>query len=230
MSFDPNAIVDEISKAVKALPRRTTGAIRGVRQEFSRRLRARTAEEIYQVALALQDGHRWVGYELLYYHPSKLSGLDDAKVERLGQGMSGWIDVDTFGRYVSGVAWNRGLVSDEMIHRWIESPVMEWRRSALVSTVMLNLKAAGGKGDTARTLAVCEKLVSDREDLVVKALSWSLRSLVDHDREAVEEFLAKHDAVLAGRVKRETRTKLDTGRKNPISRKGRQGTLRFAKQ
>jgi 3-methyladenine DNA glycosylase AlkD len=84
----------------------------------------------------------------------------------------------------------------------------------LASTVALNLKSRGGDGDAPRTLMVCEMLANDHEDMVVKALSWALRQLVDHDRAAVEDFLERHDEVLASRVRREVRTKLETGYKN----------------
>jgi 3-methyladenine DNA glycosylase AlkD len=49
--------------------------------------------------------------------------------------------------------------------------------------------------------------------MVVKALSWALRSLIRWDANAVAAFLAKHEQTLAPRVKREVRTKLRTGRK-----------------
>jgi hypothetical protein len=55
--------------------------------------------------------------------------------------------------------------------------------------------------------------------MVVKALSWALRALVEWDRAAVAGFLKEHDATVAARVKREVATKLRTGRKNaPKSR------------
>ena len=38
--------------------------------------------------------------------------------------------------------------------------------------------------------------------------------MVFMDRGAVEDFLARHDGRLAARIKRETRTKLRTGKKN----------------
>lgn len=65
-----------------------------------------------------------------------------------------------------------------------------------------------------RTLAVCELLLHDRDDMVTKALSWALRELIVHDRTAVEAFLAAHDDRLAAHVKREVRSKLSTGLKN----------------
>ena len=63
----------------------------------------------------------------------------------------------------------------EEIERWTESPDRWWRRAALVATVPLNVAAQGGTGDATRTLRVCELLVDDRDDMVVKAMSWALR-------------------------------------------------------
>ena len=99
---------------------------------------------------------------------------------------------------------------------------MEWtrvddrwvRRRALVSTVALNQKSHGGTGDTPRTLTICETLIGDKDDMVIKALSWALRELSKRDHESVRRFMEKHDELLAARVRREVWTKLKTGRKN----------------
>ena len=85
-----------------------------------------------------------------------------------------------------------------------------------MSTVPLNSKTQGGVGDAGRTLTVCRTLVADRDDMVVKAMSWALRELAKRDRAAVEAFLWEQtESLAAQRVVREVRNKLDTGRKNP---------------
>jgi len=81
--------------------------------------------------------------------------------------------------------------------------------------VPLNNTARGGTGDTKRTLSVCEMLVHDREDMVVKALSWALRELSKKDPKAVQRFVSAHRPRLAPRVIREVNAKLSTGLKNP---------------
>jgi 3-methyladenine DNA glycosylase AlkD len=157
---------------------------------------------------------RWVGWELINKHAAALSQLDLATVEALGVGNSTWDEVDGYGIYIAGAAWLRGLIRDADVRHWAKSDDLWRRRAALVSTVVLNTRTHGGAGDTKRTLAIANLLIDDREDMVVKALSWGLRCLVNWDRAAVENFLAEHDARLAARVKRETRTKLRTGKKN----------------
>jgi 3-methyladenine DNA glycosylase AlkD len=205
----------EIDREISALPDRSTASVRRVRREQSRRLRNAAASDMLMLADALVEHHRWVAYELIYHHRAALSALDVDKVERLGRGLDTWGAVDAFGRYISGPAWQRGLISDGVIHRWAAASDRWWRRAALVSTIALNLRSAGGTGDTRRTLAVCERLRSDPDDMVIKALSWALRELVIWDPAAVRDFLDAHDAELAPRVRREVRTKLETGRKHP---------------
>jgi 3-methyladenine DNA glycosylase AlkD len=83
-----------------------------------------------------------------------------------------------------------------------------------VCTVALNQKARGGTGDPERTLEVCGRVVDDRDDMVVKALSWALRELAKREPGQVEAFMARHGDALAPRVRREVRNKLETGLKN----------------
>ena len=59
---------------------------------------------------------------------------------------------------------------------------------------------------------IAGRLVADHDDMVVKALSWALRTLVAWD--AVRRFLREHTDQLAARVKREVTNKLETGLKN----------------
>ena len=216
--LDPAAVADEIDREIRALPAQGVRPVRAVRRAWSRRLRPASAEAVVAVAMALVDRQRWVAYELLSSHPGALDRLGVGEVERLGEGMADWGSVDAFGCLVSGPAWRRGGLPDAAVRRWAASPDRWWRRAALVSTVPLNLRSRGGTGDTGRTLEVCRRLAADGDDMVVKALSWALRELVIWDPEAVRRFLDTHQEVLAARVRREVRHKLETGRKHPVRR------------
>jgi hypothetical protein len=133
----------------------------------------------------------------------------------LGKGIDNWASVDTFATMVAGPAWREGRVTDAAVLRWAGSEDRWWRRTAIVVTVALNQKARGGRGDTPRTLMMCERLVADRDDMVVKGLSWALRALLERDRAAVEGFLDRHGDGVAPRVRREVGNKLRSGLKNP---------------
>ena len=206
-----------IAADIEALPQKTTTTVRKVRRSHSRTLKSEDAALILDIAreLVMCRSLRWVAYELIKNHKPAFESLDDVLLDELGQGMNSWDSVDAFVRTLSGPAWLHGLASDALIHGWATSDDLWWRRAALVSTVALNMRSHGGNGDTTRTLEVCEMLVADREDMVQKALSWALRELVWHDSDAVRSFLDARDEHLAARVKREVRSKLSTGLKNP---------------
>jgi len=200
-----------------ALPAHDAKSTRALHRALVRSLK--TAPESYVADIAwelyhLSDNH-YPAWFLFSLHRGAFEALDIDTVERLGQGISSWGSVDGFARLISGPAWLAGQIDDDDIARWACSDDLWWRRAALVSTVALNFRSKGGMGDVLRTLAVCEMLVDDREDMVVKAMSWALRTLVVHDPVAVRAFLADHEDRLAARVKREVRNKLETGLKSP---------------
>ena len=191
--------------------------MRQIRRAYSKEFRSKSPEFVLAVARELlrYGRQRWIAYELIAAHPQAFRRLDVETLEELGVGIDSWWTTDAFARILSGPAWRDGLIESGTIKRWARSPDLWWRRAALVSTVALNLRSQGGVGDVPRTLAICEMLADDGEDMVVKGLSWALRALVVHDKDAVSRFLAEHDEVLASRVKREVNNKIKTGLKNP---------------
>ncbi|OGO32590.1 MAG: hypothetical protein A2Z29_04290 [Chloroflexi bacterium RBG_16_56_11] len=156
----------------------------------------------------------WMAVIIFQKHPTARTMIDWKYLEPFGNRMDSWGLVDAFAS-LAGPAWREGQISDEAVMSWTHSENRWWRRAALVCTVFLNRKILGGRGDTPRTLAVCEVLARDRDDMVIKGLSWALRDLSKRDRAAAERFLKEHEGELHARVKREVRNKLETGVKNP---------------
>lgn len=154
---------------------------------------------------------RQAGFEILAALPKVRRGLGRAEVVALAEGNDNWCSVDTYATCLSGPAWREGTLPDEQIATWSASADRWLRRTALVSTVALNMKSRGGVGDTPRTLAVCQRHVADGDDMVAKGLSWALRELAERDPTAVSAFLAERR--VPARVLREVRSKLETGRK-----------------
>jgi 3-methyladenine DNA glycosylase AlkD len=155
-----------------------------------------------------------LAYELLSKNENALRLLKLKDLEELGKNMDNWATTDCFSVMISGWAWREKQIADSDVLNWLETGNLWWRRAAIVSTVALNLRSRGGKGDAARTLMICKKVISDREKLIVKALSWALRELSKSDKPAVERFMEKYDLLIAPLARREIYTKLETGRKN----------------
>lgn len=215
--MNPEDFASKLVAELESLPAPKTVPMRRVRREYSKGLTSKDADFVFAVAQALLNlsQYNWIAYELIRHHPPAFQTLDRNKLESLGRGINTWSFVDSFSRILSGPAWQERLISINTIRHWANSADRWWRRAALVSTVALNVRSHGGKGDVRNTLAICEMLVEDRDDMVAKALSWALRELVVHDPAAVKAFISSHENLLAARVKREVRNKLETGLKNP---------------
>jgi 3-methyladenine DNA glycosylase AlkD len=209
----------EIQSAVAALTHQNVPALRAIRKQWSKQLQQSSGPEVLALAIDLQQigssSLRFIAAELVHHHPLARSSINTAWLRRFGRGMATWDQVDVFGCFLSGPAWREGNVVDAEIHRWAKSSDRWWRRAALVSTVPLNNKTRGGSGNAKRTLDVCRLLISDRDDMVVKAMSWALRELAKRDAAAVQTFINKYRDQLAPRVLREVGNKLRTGKKNP---------------
>jgi 3-methyladenine DNA glycosylase AlkD len=218
-----NELEQEILVRLSTLSNPNTSAIRRVRKEFSKRVAGAPAEVVVELALRLAEKretvYRFVATELIHFHREAFRRLNSRLVRQLSLGMNSWADVDIFACFISGPAWREGLISDRLVKSWTHSSNRWLRRAALVSTVPLNSKARGGSGQTKRTIETCEQLVHDRDDMVVKALSWALRELAKRDAAAVRAFLASHQTVVAPRIVREVNNKLQTGLKNPRKRR-----------
>ena len=220
MATDPTILAAQFDAEIRTLPVRNAKTARAVRRKYSRMLRDAPATGVLDLGQALvhTHRHRWLGCELVRFHRGAFALVGESELEDFGRGIDSWGSVDAFARLLAGPAWLCGQVDDGLIHRWARSEDRWWRRAALVSTVALNVRSHGGMGDVPRTVAVCGTLVSDHDDMVVKAMSWALRELVVHDPDAVRVFLVDHDQALAARVTREVRNKLETGLKNPRRR------------
>ena len=215
--MDTDAFTTDVISGLRALPSLTVDPVRRYRRKLSKTLTSASAPEVRSIALRLLETpdpmSRFVAYELVSHHDTARRSLRAVHLEQLAAGFADWAAVDTFGCYLSGPAWRDGQIGDDTTLEWASRENRWWRRAALVSTVALGRR--GADGDAPRVLAVCARLAPDRDDMVVKALSWALRELTKTDPEAVRAFLQREH--LAPRVLREVRNKLETGLKNPAS-------------
>lgn len=212
------SLAASVVEQLRGLEKQNAASLRAVRRDVSEKVELWPARAVIDLAVEIiaqapRPGAYAVAYELIRYHPEALSRIGVRDLERLGKDMQGWGEVDAVAA-LAGRAWQQGQVSDEVVHRWARSENRWWRRAALVSTVPLNAKSYGGQGDAPRTLTVCRLLIDDRDDMVVKAMSWALRALGVREPEVVSDFVDAHEEELAARVVREVRNKLRTGRKS----------------
>jgi 3-methyladenine DNA glycosylase AlkD len=154
---------------------------------------------------------RFVAYEIVQYHKA-FSSLTPEELLKLGEGIDSWAAVDCFACSLSGPVWRDGRLSNAVIRSWSQSEDRWWRRAALVSTVALSRR--GDAEDVRRVVNICALAAPDRDDMVVKALSWALRELAKKHPDEASKFLTRHRDALAARVLREVQNKITTGAKN----------------
>jgi 3-methyladenine DNA glycosylase AlkD len=191
---------------------------RKVIENWRKKLSHFSENEWMELAVALTDSGilecQQVAFEFLWKNKKALQALTPTQIFALGKTLDNWVSVDMFCLCITGYSWRTGKIQDDVIETWAKSENRWIRRAALVSTVPLNLRARGGTGDVKRTLRICKILITDYDDMIVKAMSWALRELSKSDKKAVEEFLVENEGSLHPRVKREVNTKLVTGKKN----------------
>ncbi|MDN4164798.1 DNA alkylation repair protein [Cytophagales bacterium LB-30] len=196
----------------------TVPDIQSVMKELKKETTHWPIEEKIDLAIAINEQGifemQHLALEYLGADKKVLRALRPAHFTHLMQDFDNWVSVDVMGMKVLGMSWSYEQVDLDYILSLTKSKSLWIRRLALSATVGLNLPARGGKGDEKQTLAVCERLVHDTEEMVVKALSWALRELVKHKPDAVAEFIAKHEDHLAKRVLREVRQTLARPVKN----------------
>jgi 3-methyladenine DNA glycosylase AlkD len=215
--YDIDRLAEGIDIEIRSLPVKNVPNIRAVRRKYSNMLKNSEPETVLDLGRKIFKtyGYRWIAYELIRNHEGAIRKIGEAELKEFGAGLCHWGEVDAFSGFLAGPAWQLGQIDDKLVHKWARSEDRWWRRVALVCTVVLNKPSFSGKGDIGRTLAVCKILANDKDDMVVKAMSWALRELSRHDADAVLNFLEKYNDVLASRVKREVMSKITTGLKNP---------------
>jgi 3-methyladenine DNA glycosylase AlkD len=219
MKTSPEAtkIVHEIRTRLAETFVANTPALRNIRREVSRQIRDQTPAVVIETALILlseESGSvRFVAYELVRHHKQTFESLSLDSLLRLGLGINSWSSVDSFAICLSGPTWLDGRISDDAVYAWADSEDLWWKRTAVVSAVALSRCGLGQ--DVQRLVKVCLQIARDREDMMVKTLSWALRELSKKHPEQARGFIVKHRRVLAARVLREVENKLTTGRKTP---------------
>jgi 3-methyladenine DNA glycosylase AlkD len=180
--------------------------------------RAWTAEQVLAVVESLFCGksheEKTLAALILGYCPLARGQARPVDLERwLGQ-LNGWAEVDSLCQNV--------FTAEELLGTW-----RAWRGSIRglskhssanhrrASLVLLTGPVHYSKDERLGELAfeTIERLKHERIILITKAISWLLRSMVGHHREAVLRYLDENSSTLPKIAIRETRTKLHTGRK-----------------
>jgi len=165
-----------------------------------------TVKEFIEVLNSSYQGkshnERTFGGRLLEYLPKLRKQIDPTNIDRWLTGAEGWAEV-VLGNWLKWKKLLDGLVKDKDVQK---------RRASLV----LLVKTAGKSKEkklAGYAFDKIDKLKSERDVLITKAISWLLRALTYNHRKDVQDYLAKNVGLLPAIAIRETKNKLETGKK-----------------
>ncbi len=193
-----------------------TPELRRLARDWKRRQRDADAQEVLTLADSLWNGEsrdeRALGLEILSLHPQVVRDLAPDWFDRWRIEIDNWAVGDILATRILGpwaaadpgsrLAYLESLIGDRHLYS---------RRLGLVASVPLNRK---GPSHGRWTLRQVDRLIDERDPMITKAVSWALRQMIEHQADAVTEYVESRSGRLAALARREVRNKLTTGRKS----------------
>lgn len=155
---------------------------------------------------------RALGLEILNLHPDLVRDLEVARFDRWRLDIDNWGVCDFLGTRILG-PWVETEPEDRLkyLEHLVGDPHLYSRRLGLVASVYLN---TGGTQYGEWTLSQVDSLIDERDPMITKAISWSLRQMTRHQASIVEAYVDSRADRMAALPRREVRNKLRTGRKS----------------
>jgi 3-methyladenine DNA glycosylase AlkD len=175
-------------------------------------------DELLALVEALWDGgsleERSLAIYLLERYKRWIPDLTWQHFERWRCGLDNWVVTDGLAMWVMAV-WMLADPESRPDHLWdlIADEDLWSRRLALVATTGLN-RIRKDVHFPDLTLALVDRVKTERHPMMTKAISWALRALGEKEPRAVAAYLEENRDALAGHVVREVENKLRTGLKS----------------
>lgn len=182
-------------------------------------IKNREAAELLALCETLFTSHsheeKTMGAMVLTYRKDVRAIVDFSMLDRWIGGLVGWAEVDALCYNTFSAEELLGDLKSwkQFICLLAHDVNINKRRAALV---LLTHPCAKSPDERLHALAfkLVLQLASEKDILITKAISWLLRSQVNTRKVEVVDFLAKYEAVLPKIAVRETKRKLETGKKN----------------
>ena len=155
-----------------------------------------------------------IGPMILMKYKNHLINIEPHHIDRWLENLEGWCEIDTLCQSTFDAThllsdwetWEIGLI------RFSQDKNISKRRASLV---LLCKPARTGTDKRICDLALknVEKLKHEKDILITKAISWILRSMIKNFKSDVQKYLDKNENSLPKIAVRETKKKLETGKK-----------------
>ncbi len=191
--------------------------LKNVLKEYNPRLKQISVNDKIKLIIELVNTNiiecQQFGFEIINGDKNLLQFLTEKDAFAMMVNMDNWLSVDYFAGVVLGPLWREKKVPYKKIEQLAKSKDFWEKRIAVVATVALNQKARSGKGDVEQTLKICSLVANEKNDMVIKALSWALRELAKIEKQPVKDFLEENNNRLSPKIIREVGNKINFGTK-----------------
>ncbi len=178
-----------------------------------------TVSEFTELLTSLYQGtsyeEKTIAGLLLGYLPRLTKQIDPAHLDIWLEQLEGWAEIDTtcHGNFTAEMLlfdWN---IWKKLLPQFADSEYIAKRRASLVLLTDAVKKSADRQlSDLA--FDIVDTVKGEKDIRITKAISWLLRDLIIHHRDETARFLKNHEGSLPKIALRETRNKLETGKKS----------------
>jgi 3-methyladenine DNA glycosylase AlkD len=183
-----------------------------------------TSKEFFQLITSLikapSSTEKMMGGIFLDFNRKHLEEFDPKILDLWLNHLTGWAEIDTvcYGHFKVNKVLEEWTLWKKILTKLNKSKNINKRRASLV-LLCKPLTRSDDKRLPALTLQLVDRLKSEKEVLITKAISWVLRSMVKLHRVTLQSYLAGSKQTLPSIAVRETLTKLRTGKKTSPTKK-----------
>ena len=193
--------------------------LRLIAREWMRAHKTLTTDEFRDVLTSLFEGEscteKMMAGILMGYSAKPQRNFDPMIFDQWLDHLVGWVEVDTLctGDFITTQLPAHWPKWKKLIIRLSKDKNINKRRASLV--LFCSPLGRVKDDDIAEVaLQIIERLKHEKPVLITKAISWVLRSMIKNYRQTVSDYLDENADTLPKIAVRETKKKLDTGRKS----------------
>lgn len=176
-------------------------------------------KQFYQFVTSLikapSSTEKMLGGIFLDFSRKHLEEFDPKILDQWLNQLQGWAEVDTlcYGHFNVDRMLENWPVWKKVLNSLNKSKNINKRRASIV-LLCKPLTRSNDERVSRQAFQMIDVLKSEKEVLITKAISWTLRSMIKLHRTELEKYLSKNKTSLPAIAVRETSIKLKTGRKN----------------
>jgi len=175
-----------------------------IAKEFRKSNKGLSRKNVIELAERLWNSEyhdeKKLGTRILRLYPEYIDFRAMPMLEKMLNSSTGWDLVDDISIHLVGTVLEKDKRAFDYLKKWSRSDNFWMRRASLISQILL---FRHGKGDKKLFFKFAEKMVSEKEFFIRKAIGWCLREISKSNPDEACDFLMKIKGSASGLTLRE---------------------------